>query len=398
MAPDFLIIAENELRGILRQKRVIITVTLVPLLLLPLLLLGMGYFFYVSETKLQEMTFDIAMDNRTFGRDFVDFMERSDNHSFETVNSTNPVMDISLETIELYINFPLNFSSDIEMNLTGNLTIFYSSAIPASVRAHNEFVELLWDYIVEKREYRLNQSGLDLEILNVVDLSYRDTATKVEKSGSTMGTILPYFVVIYLMSGAMSIGLDAVAGEKERNTLGTLLVNKVSRTSIVLGKILSVIVVAFVSSMFTIGGLGLVLGGGAYFGGGDSGSAFAAFTPLVIFVLFLILIPLSAVLVSIIILVGTFARNLKEASSYMAPVFFLVIFLGIMTMSINYDITKKVYLIPIASSVFAMKDVLLGKLTVELLLLNLLVTISTAAGLVYLCVRMFKSEKILFRI
>ena len=213
-----------------------------------------------------------------------------------------------------------------------------------------------------------------------------------------MGTILPYFVVIYLMSGAMGIGLDAVAGEKERKTLGTLLVNKVSRTSIVLGKILSVIVVAFVSSMFTIGGIGIILVGGTLATGGDSGSTFAAFTPWVIFVLFLILIPLSAVLVSIIILVGTFARNLKEASSYMSPVFFVVIFLGIMTMSINYNVTNKVYFIPIASSVFAMKDVLLGKLTGPLLLTNLAVTVATATGLIYLCVRMFKSEKILFRI
>jgi sodium transport system permease protein len=200
------------------------------------------------------------------------------------------------------------------------------------------------------------------------------------------------------MSGAMSIGLDAVAGEKERNTLGTLLVNKVSRTSIVVGKIISVMVVSFVSALFTIGGLGIILAAGILFGAGGTGSAFAVFTPWVVIGLFLILIPLSTVLVSIIILVGTFARNLKEASSYMTPVFFIVIFLGIMTMSINFEISKKVYLIPIASSVFAMKDLLLGKLTVSLLLLNIIVTVLAASILIYLCVRMFKSEKILFRV
>jgi len=200
------------------------------------------------------------------------------------------------------------------------------------------------------------------------------------------------------MSGAMSIGLDAVAGEKERNTLGTLLVNKVSRTSIVVGKIISVMVVSFVSAIFTIGGLGIILAVGLIFGGGGSSSAFAVFTPWVIMGLFLILIPLSTVLVSIIILVGTFARNLKEASTYMTPVFFIVIFLGIMTMSINFDISKRVYFIPIASSVFAMKDLLLGKLTVSLLLLNIFVTVLAASILIYLCVKMFKSEKILFRV
>jgi len=398
LAADFVLITLNELRGIVRQKRVVITVTLVPLLLLPLLLLGMGYFFYVSESKLQTMTFKLAIDNRTHGEELVSFLEDSTDPSFDIVNSTNPVADMSNEIIQLHVVLPVNFTEDIEANRTGNLSIYYSSAIPASVRAKDELVDLMWIYIIEKREYRLNQSGLDIELLRVVNMSTGDTATRVEKSGSIMGTILPYFVVIYLMSGAMGIGLDAVAGEKERKTLGTLLVNKVSRTSIVLGKILSVIVVAFVSSMFTIGGIGIILVGGTLATGGDSGSTFAAFTPWVIFVLFLILIPLSAVLVSIIILVGTFARNLKEASSYMSPVFFVVIFLGIMTMSINYNVTNKVYFIPIASSVFAMKDVLLGKLTGPLLLTNLAVTVATATGLIYLCVRMFKSEKILFRI
>jgi len=467
MAPDFLVIAANELHGIIRQKRVVITVTLVPLLLLPIFLLGMGSLFYISEKKLQERVFNVAVENASYAPDFVLYIERSEN--FTIINSSDPVSDISRERLELYVQFPENFSENIEDYLTSNLNVSYSSAVPASQRARDTFVELVWDYVRDERERRLdtkdiflfalpaeygtylengtlnatlggilkdrdvlltddailtrvsaewweiadglhayrirNASGqlnlyrtLDDEILKVVDQSYVDTATIEEKSGSILGMILPYFVVIYLMSGAMSIGLDAVAGEKERNTLGTLLVNKVSRTSIVVGKIISVMVVSFVSALFTIGGLGIILAAGVIFGATGSGSAFAVFTPWVVMGLFLILIPLSTVLVSIIILVGTFARNLKEASSYMTPVFFIVIFLGIMTMSINFDISKNVYLIPIASSVFAMKDLLLGKLTVSLLLLNIIVTVLAASILIYLCVRMFKSEKILFRV
>ena len=535
MAPDFVIIATNELRGIVRQKRVIITVTLIPLLLLPLFLLGMGGLFYLSEKKMQERVFNVAVENGTKAESFVKYIENSNN--FTIVNSMNWREDLSNEIIELYIRFPDNFTSKIEDLQTGKMTVYYSSAVPASARAKNDFELLVWDFIHNERGNRLNRKDLYLftlesdfgeylhngtiddtlgkalannslrlsdravlakiddewwkiadgylfelesdhsryleigkvdaemkmafennslllstgarltkvnnewweitdrskvyhahnnstgvmiygqgykiqrtdgglnayrelstDILTVVDDDYYDKATVEEKSGSILGTILPYFVVIYLMSGAMSIGLDAVAGEKERNTLGTLLVNKVSRTSIVIGKIISVMAISFISALFTIGGLGIILAGGIIFGGGGSGSAFAAFTPWVILGLFLILIPLSTVLVSIIILVGTFARNLKEASSYMTPVFFIVIFLGIMTMSINFDITERVYLIPIASSVFAMKDLLLGKLTLSLLMVNLVVTLITAGILIYLCVRMFKSEKILFRI
>jgi len=134
MAPAFFIIAMNELRGIVRQKRVIVTVTVVPLLLLPMFLLGMGYFFYVSETKLQERVFNIAVDNRTYGEDLMQYVEDTSNYSFRVVNSSEPIEDISNELLELYINFPQDFTDNIDNNLTGNLTLRYSSAIPASVR------------------------------------------------------------------------------------------------------------------------------------------------------------------------------------------------------------------------------------------------------------------------
>ena len=83
--PDFMVIAANELRGIIRQKRVVITVTLVPLLLLPLFLLGMVSFFYISEQKLQERIFNVAVENGSHAQDFVLYIERSEN--FTIINS-----------------------------------------------------------------------------------------------------------------------------------------------------------------------------------------------------------------------------------------------------------------------------------------------------------------------
>ena len=55
--------------------------------------------------------------------------------------------------------------------------------------------------------------------------------------GKVLGMMLPYFVTILLFAGAMGIGTDMVAGEKERGTMASLLVSPIKRSSIVLGKV-----------------------------------------------------------------------------------------------------------------------------------------------------------------
>ena len=57
--------------------------------------------------------------------------------------------------------------------------------------------------------------------------------------GKMLGMVLPYIISILLCAGAMSLGSDSIAGEKERGTMATMLVLPVKRSHIVYGKLLA---------------------------------------------------------------------------------------------------------------------------------------------------------------
>ena len=70
--------------------------------------------------------------------------------------------------------------------------------------------------------------------------------------GKAIGTMLPYFITILLFAGAMGIGTDMVAGEKERGTMASLLVSPIKRKDIALGKVLALMLISGVSSLIYV--------------------------------------------------------------------------------------------------------------------------------------------------
>lgn len=66
---------------------------------------------------------------------------------------------------------------------------------------------------------------IDPEILSLVDVNPRDTSSSQKKMGMYLGMMMPYLVILLLVTGASTVAADLVAGEKERHTLETLLVS-----------------------------------------------------------------------------------------------------------------------------------------------------------------------------
>jgi sodium transport system permease protein len=66
-------------------------------------------------------------------------------------------------------------------------------------------------------------------------------------------------IIMFLFSGAMSIGPDSIAGEKERGTIATLLVTPVKRSEIAIGKVMSLSIISLFSATSSFIGIMLSL-------------------------------------------------------------------------------------------------------------------------------------------
>ncbi len=231
-------------------------------------------------------------------------------------------------------------------------------------------------------------------LVNKFDITQIDTVSAEAASGQFFASILPMLLMMLLYSSCTSVATEAIAGEKERGTIATLLITPVGRGHIALGKILALSLVALLAGASNA--LGTILSLPKLLGDTVSGSIYSMreYTLLAVVILSTVLLMVTA-----ISLISTFAKSVKEASTMTAPLMVLVMFLGVMGMAgLGSADNYALYLIPLYNSSQAMASILsFGDAGLPVLLTALSNLFFTVCG-VWLLTKLFRSEKILFNI
>lgn len=240
----------------------------------------------------------------------------------------------------------------------------------------------------------------DLEQLTVFTVnSDRDEAVIQDEekvSGKALGMMLPYFVTLMLFAGAMSIGTDMIAGEKERGTMASLLVSPVKRSSIIFGKVFALMTISGLASIVSTVAMIVCMPilSKAMLGEAVPGMEMKLDAGQIL-MLGTLLVAVAFLYSTIIALVSVFAKTVKEANSLVMPVYILVLAIGIMTMYISGDPAPSAYYIPIYNSAIVLKGIFVNEVTGMQFGITLVTTL--AAGLILTGVigKAFESEKVM---
>ncbi|MBR3580219.1 MAG: ABC transporter permease [Lachnospiraceae bacterium] len=240
-----------------------------------------------------------------------------------------------------------------------------------------------------------------LDMLNVFDLE-DDIIEKEEKANSRfISMMLPYMIVIMLFAGAMSVGVDAMAGEKERGTLASMLLSPVKRTSIAAGKIVAMMILSglsaivyVVSMMIAVPVMSAMGGGESEMAGGFGGLSLSLVEGLQLAAIMLALVFLF---VAVISFMAIRAKDTKAASSLISPIYIVVMVAGMLTMFMSgKEVPVYRYLIPVYGNAVAIKDICNGELLTANFLASLAGTVIIAIILTIGIARAFDDEKIMF--
>ena len=88
---------------------------------------------------------------------------------------------------------------------------------------------------------RLKENNISQEYLTPIQVEELNTATEQETSGSRLSLLIPGFIMTFGLTSGLSIAIGSIAGEKEEQTLEPVLFTPISRTGLVLGKLLAVL-------------------------------------------------------------------------------------------------------------------------------------------------------------
>ncbi|MFO7612413.1 MAG: ABC transporter permease [Clostridia bacterium] len=233
-----------------------------------------------------------------------------------------------------------------------------------------------------------------MESASVFEIKKEDLADSGEKAGKAIGMLLPMLLTIFLFAGAMQVGIDTIAGEKERGTIATMLLTPVKRGHIAMGKMLSLAIISLVSCISSIIGIIISLPfSNSIFGGGFelSDLAYKASD-------FALLIVQTAAMalsfVSIICLISSLAKNIKEAGGFIAPAYMVIMVLSMSTMFMRPEAGWS-YFIPVYGNILCIKDILIFDYEPLHGLYSLAATIAFSGLMTWLMVRAFYSERMM---
>ena len=385
----------KELVGTIRDKRTIIAMIIIPLIFYPLLFAGVGYFSKIGSLKSEEANSKIVIHGAEFAPQLVKHLQDSEKIKVFTIGEDYPTK-LQNGDIQAVLVIPSDFKYKIEQEEPGKLILKYDATEAKSRIAQKRVNQIIEKYKGEILLQRISRLNLKEEFLTPLILQEENIATAEKMAGSFLAVLLPYLIIILIFAGAMHTAVDITAGEKERGTIATLLVSQVSRLEIVLGKCLAVMLISFTSMVLGLLGLTFAFLLGASIAGGIEGMNFGI-SINTIFLLFLVLFPLVGLASAVLVMVGIFARNIREASNYITPIYMLTVLLGVISVSQGMELTGKMFLVPILNSSFVFKELLLGKIYWDHILTTFIANMIIAGLALLGATRLFNKEEVLFR-
>jgi len=202
-------------------------------------------------------------------------------------------------------------------------------------------------------------------------------------------------LMIFLYSGCIAVAPEAIAGEKERGTMATMLVTPLKRSSLALGKVFSLSIIALLSGMSSA--IGTIASLPSLMGGVETGIDSAVYGVSDYGMLLAVVLSTVLVMVAIISLISAFSKSIKEAGTAVSPLMIVVMFLSIMPMlGMGEESPLGSFFIPLYNSVLCMSGIFSFNYTPAQIGITVITNIVATGILTFALTKVLGSEKAMF--
>lgn len=392
-----IIIFKKELIDTLRDRRTLITMVLIPLLLFPILI-GISSRVMRSQIKqAQEKSLKIGLLTGGNAAEFKQML--LSNKSVQvieglTVDSARTL--IQQDSLDAFIEFTQDFDKNVADLKPGKVTLYYKMTEQSSIEKQR-VMSFLNEFEQQLRAARFKKLDLDESIVKTIDIQERNLASAKEQIADVIGGFLPYLFIIFCFLGSMYPAVDLAAGEKERGTLETLLTSPAGRMQILLGKFGVVVLTGILTAVIAMVGLYLGIVQTKEIPPELFKTIIGILELRSVLLLLSLLLPLTIFFAAVLLSLSIIAKSYKEAQSIISPMMIVIIlpaFLGLMP-GMNLDAITA--LIPILNVSLATKAIIAGKIAPAMLAETYFSLVLFAGLSLYACAKIFGHEGTIFR-
>jgi sodium transport system permease protein len=393
------IVYRKELTEALRDRRTLMSSILIPLLLFPVLTLALGYALVEIVGEASRQPSRIMILGGEDSPQVVQALKQARNLRIEP-SAADYIDRISNKKIRAAVSIPPGFQDEIARGGHPDIHIYMFSGDLKSMLAATRVEKFFGEYRDEMIRGRLTAERLPEGLLKPFDVQQQNVVSPEKVAGETYGGLIPYLVILMCMTGAMYPAMDLTAGEKERGTMETILSSPVNRTHLVLAKFLLVLTASLATATLSVLSMGTsfsVLSRLAAMGtSGSDGFPMMTIHPDAALAVFVVSLPVAVLFSAVLITISVFAKSYKEAQSYLTPMTFIVLVPAIAAVLPGIELTPKLAVIPILNVSLLCKELVAGTYHWNYIALIFLSTCLYAVAALFLAVKMFQRESVLF--
>jgi ABC-2 type transport system permease protein/sodium transport system permease protein len=206
---------------------------------------------------------------------------------------------------------------------------------------------------------------------------------------ASLAGVLPLVLILMTITGAVYPAIDLTAGERERGTMEAMIATPAPRFILLLSKYVAVVTVAVLTALANLfaswvtlstGGLGKALLG-------DRGFSFWALIQILP-----LLVIFAAFFSAILLAMCSFARSFKEAQAYLIPVMLVSLAPALVTLMPNIEFSTLLGIVPLVNILLLSRDIMTGAPAALPAFAAVISTLMYAAAALVVASRLFGAE------
>jgi sodium transport system permease protein len=430
-------LARKELREILRDRRTIVTLIAMPLLLYPVMSVVFLQFSLASKATLaptpeyrvgtlttsEARTFQYRFDKgqeawrRAHGQPAAAprspkkaraiphlvwyYTENPPPTSDRAREQALDVLKGSLREgmIDLIVEIPTLDPADVEHLREGpaqdrvlpcKIYAMPNNGVAQAALAHIEAIFAAVN--LENLKERLNAPGI---APHAVILSVK--SEMLEPAGAdgliSLAALVPLILILMTITGAVYPAIDLTAGERERGTLEILVAAPVPRFELLAAKYVSVVTVAVLNAIVNLVCMTITV---LWSGVSSLLPGVQELSPLLLLQVMGLLLLFAAFFSAVLLCLTSFARSFKEAQAYLIPLMLVSLGPGIMAMMPGLKLDGVLAVLPLVNIVLMARDLFEGGVGLGTGTVVVLTTLLYALAALALAARVFGAESVLY--
>lgn len=371
---------KKELRAIIRDKKSLLMMALTPLFI-PLFVILMAY-VYDFMTREEENIYSVGVnynlsdiENDITSQNSLDIIYYSNVSDMESAYENGEIISYIVKEDNNYTIYNNSQSED------GSYVGMY---ITSYLESYNTYLGQMY----------LINNNMDPSLV-YSNISYN--TVELEGDSIMASQVINMAIVFTIMAMTLTSiygATDLTAGEKERGTLETLLTYPIKSSELIIGKFLAIVISCIITLVISI-----ILCVGSLLFVRYNFVILKDITMNInvttILLMFVILFTYAFFISGLCIAIASQSKSFKEAQSALTPVS-LVICIPMFMQMLDVKLGSYLALIPILNHSFVLNDIFAGNISAVNIILVVVSSIVYSLILVWVIIKEYKSEKMLF--